>query len=499
VSPLRLSVLLGLALVAVEAEAWARVGGGEGFGGGGGGSSGGGSSGGGEGMLAEGLLRLLLWLLWHHPAIGVPLTLVVIAFVIFRGRSGRRDSRRTVHHHRDAPVQRAVRPPRPPPAPSFEALRARDPGLSELLLITWSQQVYSLVLRSSAKGDWAPLRPYLSPELEETLRSKPPDALDEVLIGATRIVGAGLRGDRAEVVLEFESNLVRGQGDSALRLYRRERWTLRKDADALSPGPDKMLRLVCPSCGNPAETDDAGACQSCGAVRRDGRLQWQVEARELVEERPVRPVALTLGGGVEVGTDLPTVYAKDLPEARAALGRRHPELRPAEVIETFTAIFLRVQRAWASGRWEDARPNLTDPLFSAHRLQLAQHAAQGLKNHVEDVSVLNVTVVKITHDPYYESITARIEARMRDWTTNAQGRVVGGSETKPRIFSEYWTFVRAQGQPFTEPNPEQCPSCSAPLDRVNEGGVCGYCGTKLSAAERAWVLGAITQDETYSG
>ena len=113
--------------------------------------------------------------------------------------------------------------------------------------------------------------------------------------------------------------------------------------------------------------------------------------------------------------------------------------------------------------------------------------------------MLNVTVVKITHDPYYESITARIEARMRDWTTNAEGRVVGGSEAKPRIFSEYWTFVRAQGQPFTEPNPELCPSCSAPLDRVNEGGVCGYCGTKLSAAERAWVLGAITQDETYSG
>ncbi|MEY3214027.1 MAG: hypothetical protein RIT28_4508, partial [Pseudomonadota bacterium] len=304
---------------------------------------------------------------------------------------------------------------------------------------------------------------------------------------------------RAEVVLEFEANLVRGQGDAAMRIYRRERWTFRKDADAVSPGPEKMLRLVCPACGNPAETDDAGACQSCGAIRRDGRLQWQLEAREVVEERPVRPVALTLGGGVEVGTDLPTVYAKDLPEARAALGRRHPELRPAEVIETFTAIFLRVQRAWATGRWEDARPHLTDPLFSAHRLQLAQHAAQGLKNHVEDVSVLNVTVVKITHDPYYESITARIEARMRDWTTNAAGRVVGGSEAKPRIFSEYWTFVRAQGQPFTEPNPELCPSCSAPLDRVNEGGVCGYCGTKLSAAERAWVLGAITQDETYTG
>lgn len=493
-SPFQRAIVL-LALALVSGEALARVGGGEGFGGGGGGSSGGG--GGGDGLLTEGLLRLLLWLLWHHPAIGIPLTLIVIFVVVSRSRSGRRDNRRTVHHRRDNP--QPARPPRPPPAASLDALRARDPGLSELLLVTWSQRVYNLVLRSAAKGELEPLRPYLSPELEQTLRSKPPEALDEVLIGATRVVGAGLRGDRAEVVLEFEVNLVRGQGDAAQRTYRRERWTLRKDADARSPGPDKLLRLCCPACGSPAETDDAGACRSCGAYRRDGRLMWQLEARETLEERPVRPAALTLGGGVEVGTDLPTVYAKDLPEARAALLRRHPELRPAAVIESFTAIFTQVQRAWATGRWEDARPYLTDPLFAAHRLQLAQQAAQGLKNHVEDVAVLNVTVVKITHDPYYESITARIEARMRDWTTDAAGRVVGGSETQPRIFSEYWTFVRAQGLPFTEPDPERCPSCSAPLDRVSEGGVCGYCGSQLSAAERAWVLAAITQDEIYSG
>jgi hypothetical protein len=72
--------LLAMALLA--SEALARVGGGQGYGGGGSGGSGGGG-GGGLGALVYLLIRFLLWLTIEHPAIGIPVDIIVIAAVIY--------------------------------------------------------------------------------------------------------------------------------------------------------------------------------------------------------------------------------------------------------------------------------------------------------------------------------------------------------------------------------------------------------------------------------
>jgi uncharacterized protein with PIN domain len=97
-------------------------------------------------------------------------------------------------------------------------------------------------------------------------------------------------------------------------------------------------------------------------------------------------------------------------------------------------------------------------------------------------------------------VTVRIYARMRDWTEDRDGNVVGGSRSEDRIFSEYWTFLRsAGGAGRPRENLDQCPSCGAPLDRVSETGVCGYCEAKITGGEHDWVLSAIEQDEAYRG
>src|ERR1700747_242588 len=70
-------IVLGAALFATEALA--RVGGGQSYGGGG--SHGGG--GGGAGALVYLLIRFLLWLTIEHPAIGIPVDIIVIALVIY--------------------------------------------------------------------------------------------------------------------------------------------------------------------------------------------------------------------------------------------------------------------------------------------------------------------------------------------------------------------------------------------------------------------------------
>jgi predicted amidophosphoribosyltransferase len=44
-----------------------------------------------------------------------------------------------------------------------------------------------------------------------------------------------------------------------------------------------------------------------------------------------------------------------------------------------------------------------------------------------------------------------------------------------------------------------CPSCGAPLDRINMAGTCEYCGSHLTRGEFDWVLSKIEQDESYRG
>ena len=43
-----------------------------------------------------------------------------------------------------------------------------------------------------------------------------------------------------------------------------------------------------------------------------------------------------------------------------------------------------------------------------------------------------------------------------------------------------------------------CPNCGAPL-KVNNAGVCEFCGGKITSGEFDWVLSRIEQDESYAG
>ena len=96
-------------------------------------------------------------------------------------------------------------------------------------------------------------------------------------------------------------------------------------------------------------------------------------------------------------------------------------------------------------------------------------------------------------------VTVRLFAKMIDYTADQGGKVVGGHAKKARIFSEYWTFVRAVGHKAEVKSAEVCPNCGAPLDRVDLGGICGYCDTRITGGEHSWVLSTITQDEVYAG
>ncbi len=478
----------------LAAAAWARAGGGQGFSGGnrGGGSSGGGFSGGGfSGRSSSGggddddaLFGLVLWLLLEHPVIGVPLLIAVAAVVIAAQRAGgaARRSHTVVHGHALAS------------RPRFDALVARDPTFSEVLFLDLARLVVVRAHEDRGRGALDSLEAYLSPAVRAAMAQRPQPTKD-VILGSARVSGFEIQGDVARLVVDCELNVTEGANK---RLFL-ERWRFVRRADARTPGPDAMRALRCPSCGSAEEQLKDGRCRSCDAVRVDGRIQWFVDRVGLVSAKDVPRVELALGGGVEVGTDLPTLRQPDLRDRFKALRARDPSFDLDAFQRRAADVFLRVQQAWTDRKPEDARPYETDFLFQQHRYWIDRYNAEGIRNRLTDVQITRVEVARVLSDAWLDSVTVRIYASMRDWTEDKGGRVVGGSPDDPKVFSEYWTFVRAARAASKASDLDHCPSCGAPLDRVGAAGVCGYCDTKITTGDFDWVLSTIDQDESWRG
>ncbi|HEY6119147.1 MAG TPA: hypothetical protein VIV66_04260, partial [Pyrinomonadaceae bacterium] len=118
---------------------------------------------------------------------------------------------------------------------------------------------------------------------------------------------------------------------------------------------------------------------------------------------------------------------------------------------------------------------------------------------VDQVAVSAMQPVKIQEDAFYNAITLRIWAQGYDYTIDLNSRVVSGSKTNLRRWTEYWTFIRnRQAKPAPAQTTLNCPNCGAPL-KVNATGICEFCGGKITSGEFDWVLSKIEQDEAYTG
>lgn len=499
-----LVVLLPLLLVA--GEAWARVGGGQGYSGGGGSSGGGGGySGGGGGGDGGAIIELLIFLCIRHPAIGIPVTLFVVAVVIYtKMHSGDRG----YVSHRPQRSQAEQRPARAPVGGAMDpaAVLAEDPNFSEPLFIDFVQLVYARAQRARGDGQTEPLRPLMNEGAVASLASQRGNLSEvrDVIFGSTTLVGLRRAGGRLHLLVELETNLTEVRAGAESQLLRKERWTFGRQLGQLSPGPERMRSLDCPSCGSTLELTTEGRCPNCSTVRTGGASQWEVESLQVLHSQALSAPQLQLGGGMEAGTRLATRTAPDLGLQARALTTRHPAFEWASFNATVESIFLKLQEAWSTQRWELARPYETDALFQTHRFWMERYRRFGLVNRVEQVSVRRIELARIGVDAFYESITVRLFASMLDWTEQAASKKpVAGSTTEKRVMSEYWTFIRRIGGKARPDgggwDAEHCPSCGAPLDRVSQSGVCGYCEAKITTGDFDWVLTRIEQDEAYRG
>lgn len=519
---LLLAAAVAGSLLLFPVEVLARVGGGQSYGGGsrGSGSHGsGGGSGGGDGGAIIGIIRLLFWLTIEYPVVGVPLDIAVVGFVIYRFTRSSNGSETfsssavtTTPEIMEFPLglERAAREPESPNR-AFAQLRKFDPNFSEIVFTDFCYALYGKAHDARGHGPNVldQFSPYLSEAARKSLLERNPKGLKEVkgiIIGGMQVVDVrGLESPLLHVTLLFETNYTEVVGAHGaakgvareMTYYVRERWEIERKRDVLSPPPAQATALHCPRCGAPLQKNTVGACSFCGAKIESGEFQWFVTGIDLLSREAKGP--LLTSDVPEAGTDLRSVVQPRLGEIRLEFEKNNPSFSWGEFQARARLIFDELQGAWSTLDWERARPHETDNLFQMHQYWIDAYKRQHLRNVLHQCRVTALQPVKIKQDKFYDSITLRIGAEGYDYTADEKGKVVSGSQSKLRYWSEYWTFIRSRNaKPAAARADLNCPNCAAPL-KVNNVGVCHFCGGKITSGDFDWVLSKIEQDESYAG
>ena len=498
-----------LCWLVATAPVWARLGGGETYSGSSSGgyspsySSGGShSSGGGDADLIFFLLELII----RYPAVGIPVALIALGIYVVS--QSQHQQHQVYRGEREGPIP-GYSPVEVPDADLFHVKPQHDqnpdPNFSYCLFLDFVSLLFAQV-QQGRTGDLAQVGHYLSPGVrQQLLRLTQNQGVDRVLqpvVGSARILSQVRIQGQVRLTLTLETNFTEVRGEQQQRLYTRERWTFVRKEGVLSPGPQALHqglnRLGCPSCGQSGEVGQDGKCPYCDRVVNQGDFGWVVSHLQVLE-RESRP-ALNFGQqAVERGTDQPTRRHPQLATRWRTFQARYPDFRWESFESRVRESFLALQQAWSDQDWMKARPYETDALFQTHQYWIEAYRARGVVNELSRIEMGAIERVNLDTDPYFDAITVRVFASMIDVNREkATGKLLGGDPNRPRRFSEYWTFIRKVGfQPGPDRAPGSCPSCGGPLDRVNQVGLCEYCGSHITSGDFDWVLAQIEQDESY--
>lgn len=379
-------------------------------------------------------------------------------------------------------------------------IKEQDPNFSMPVFREFAVLLYSQALQEMPKGSFVHSRPFLSDQTMALLtrRAQSFEAVEDVVVGTFKIGQARVQGKNLMLKVEIESNyLVQLHGASKAFVVL-ETWTFQRGKDVLTKPPKPLSHLTCPNCGYGGDFPANGICPQCQQTNVSGRFDWVVTGVLVRNSQEVLPHQAE-GGGVEAGTRLQTRVQSDLGRKREELLTRYPEFSFDAFWEKATAIFMKLQDAWSKRDPSQCRPHETDVLFRMHRYWIDNYRREGRINQLADIKVEKWELSKIEFDAFYESITARVYASMTDATFDEKGVLLYGDPKRPRKFTEYWTFIRRVGGKKAKGDSiHTCPSCGAPLDRINQSGECDYCQTVITLGDFDWVLSNIEQDEVYS-
>ncbi len=481
--------LLALGML-IAADAFARAGGGGGYGGGssgGGGGFSGGGGGGGDGML----FYLLIQLIVRYPAVGIPLLIIVTAFLILAKRQGYSAYQgHTIHQ-----------------AKQFRGfmkhdnvlgnLQAVDPAFQTRIFMNRVHSGFLKIQNGWCQQDLTAARIFLSDgvyerfqlQLQEQKDLGYHDQMEEITISNLWLedfsTGGGFQSVTVGITanaIDYRVSLSDGEYLSGSRQpeYFTEYWTFlrRQGAVTKSAGnPQGLLEGHCPNCGAALNDTSGDAqhqgqhadCPYCGALLRSGEHDWVLcEITQAMEWE---------GSSQEDATGADTIRKSD------------PDFSVQQLEDKVSVMFWRQRMSYRAGNTKLLRSFVTEPCL-AYETESLKKMVRPDGNRwyygecaVGGIRTLGFLTEKDVDRALVEVSWAGREFRVQDgvhkrWQGNAiQARYIFILERTHGASSE-----SAKG--FSSAH---CPHCGAP-EESDANGMCVYCGEPLKDEKRDWLL-----------
>ncbi len=471
--------------------------------GGGGGStyhsSGGGttySSGGGGGGLS---IFYLLAVCVDHPAIGVPILLVVVIFFIIRARSGASQTSRgwasqdlSGSDFEPPEEMQPIAATTGVPRRALDRIRENDPEFSIVLFEDFLYTLYAEMMRARGQQGAMALGAYLSPAVQQVLAAKSLQSVSGIVIGAMRVSSIDRTQTSWRVTLDFEANLT----EATQRLYVVDRVSVERSFEAKSRPPARSRTLDCPNCGAPLDNLRGDTCSYCKKQVGMGKFDWNVVFFERLQHEDRGPMLTS--DVEESGTDMPTVVDSMAQGELANLRQRDPSFDWNAFTARVAMAFNEMQTGWSARDLSRVRPFVSDNLYQAQAYWIDLYVQARARNITEGAQIQRIDLANVLSDKHFDAITIRLFATSTDYTISDDGKLLSGNKSRKRSYSEYWTLIRGAGKKGPTKTTPDCPSCGAPL-KINQAGTCGYCNVKVTTGEFDWVLSRIEQDDSYTG
>ena len=195
-----------------------------------------------------------------------------------------------------------------------------------------------------------------------------------------------------------------------------------------------------------------------------------------------------------------SVASRDVDRWVAALKAKDPAFDLIAFLDRTRALFVDVQDAWFMRVLDPVRRSLSDATYTRLAIQLKLLAAQGVRDAIADVQVVDLQIIGLEQSPAFDTVHVRVKAQLRD-----DDAVASASDDEARAlakkrplepFTEVWSFVRKPGA-VTQSSQGTCPNCGAPF----AGGAsnqCEFCKAIVNSGNYDWVLAEVTQGSEFS-
>ena len=456
-------------------DVFARAGGGGGYSGGGGG---GGSGGGGGGSGGGDLIVFLIWLCWHHPYIGIPLVVLVVAAFIFGGKRTNDGRRGNVIRRSNMAMGELQR------RSAVDDLRSDDPAFDEQQFYDRVNRAFVQIQDAWSQQDLSGVRAFISDGIYERFSLQSMEQRDfgyrpsvsNVVIHQMLLAQVN-RDDFFDLVtirinascIAYRVSLDTGQYVSGNRKTETfvEYWTFLRRRGVETKDRPGLIEGNCPNCGTEIELNQSAKCQSCDSLLRSGQYDWVM--CEITQE------CEWFGGTSE-----------EVPGAAHYRSVADPGFNVQHLEDRASVVFWRKVMADRLGQIAPLA-KMASPDF-CEQYESTLNATEGERRYMGDCAVGSVDARGVFRSEGRD--TALVEIRWSGTQFTAQPQGPPKRSHQSRAAMSLFVFARNSGVKTDVGHSvcsSHCPGCGAPESDITSH-ACEFCGEVLNNGSHDWVL-----------